>query len=334
VIAVRDRPAGITAPVLRRALADGWRVRAAAVRYAPVGARSYHWVVRDTAGNRWFVTADDLDDKPWLGSTREAAFDGLRAALDTALALRERAGLEFVAAPVRSAGSTPVQRLNSQYSISVASFLAGTSGQFGQALNTADRARLVDLLAALHQSTAAVAGPPRAAIGLPGRAVLESALAEVGRPWSGGPFAEPARELLAGARSPIRQALQVFDDLAAAAASAADRLVITHGEPHPGNLIWADGKLMLIDWDTVGVGPPERDLWMLADDPGALRRYAAATGRAADGSAIALYRLRWALDDVSAYLGDLRSSHGRTPGAEHSWRCLNLAVSDAITAAG
>src|ERR1700761_2475826 len=67
---MRDKPAGMAEGDLRLALADGWRIQAAALRDAPVGGGSYHWEVRDRAARRWFVTVDDLDDKPWLGTTR------------------------------------------------------------------------------------------------------------------------------------------------------------------------------------------------------------------------------------------------------------------------
>ena len=60
---MRDRPPGVTERDLVHALADGWGIRAAALRYAPVGGGSYHWVVRDDQGERRFVTVDDLDDK-------------------------------------------------------------------------------------------------------------------------------------------------------------------------------------------------------------------------------------------------------------------------------
>ena len=80
-------------------LSDGWDFDVAAFDYAPVGGGSYHWVVEDLEGRRSFVTADDLDQKPWLGDTRDSAFEGLRRAFDTAVALRE-GGLGFVVAPM------------------------------------------------------------------------------------------------------------------------------------------------------------------------------------------------------------------------------------------
>lgn len=39
--------------------------------------------------------------------------------------------------------------------------------------------------------------------------------------------------------------------------------VVTHGEPHPGNVIRTSHGLRIIDWTTVQMAPPERDLWML-----------------------------------------------------------------------
>jgi spectinomycin phosphotransferase len=82
---------------------------------------------------------------------------------------------------------------------------------------------------------------------------------------------------------------------------------------------------MLIDWDTVGLALPERDLMHIAGADGEeMRRYTDAAGRPVDPDALALYRLRWALDDISAFTRQLRSAHRRTPDGEHGLRCLQL----------
>ena len=84
---------------------------------------------------------------------------------------------------------------------------------------------------------------------------------------------------------------------------------------------------MLIDWDTVALAPPERDLWMVATETGdELRRYTELTGRPVDAAAIELYRLRWALDDLSCFVRDLRAPHRRTPGTEHAWQALQTTI--------
>ena len=89
---------------------------------------------------------------------------------------------------------------------------------------------------------------------------------------------------------------------------------------------------MLIDWDTVGLAPPERDLWMVATETGdELCRYTELTGRLVDSAAIELYRLRWDLDDLSCFVRDLRAPHRRTPGAEHAWQTLQTIIAQITT---
>ncbi|MFD0822401.1 phosphotransferase family protein, partial [Micromonospora zhanjiangensis] len=103
--------------------------------------------------------------------------------------------------------------------------------------------------------------------------------------------------------------------------------VVTHGEPHPGNLIRHPAGLRLVDWETVRLAPPERDLWLLthgADDADdLLRRYASATGRPVDPTALAHYRLRWELADIAGYVVELRGPHGTGADTAASWRYLN-----------
>jgi spectinomycin phosphotransferase len=325
---VRDRPSGLREHDLRLVLAEGWRIDVAGLRYAAVGGGSYHWVVRDGAGRRWFVTVDDLDDKAWLGHTRPVVMAGLRSAMETALALRRDAGLDFVVAPVPGVDGATVRPLGPGHAVAVFPFLSGTPGRFGEALPAAERAALADMLAALHRSALdrpALAGAPVAAIGLARRAELDAALRDLGRPWRTGPFGEPVRTLVAGAGDRIRGLLESFDRRAGAI--QADGFVITHGEPHPGNVMRAGRRRMLIDWDTVGLGPPERDLWMVAGESGEeARRYAGLTGRAVDPGLLEWYRLRWALDDISAFVHQLRSAHDRTADAEHAWVALEQTV--------
>jgi spectinomycin phosphotransferase len=172
-----------------------------------------------------------------------------------------------------------------------------------------------------------------ARIGLPRRGALDAALGELDRPWLGGPYCEPTRELLIRTADQIRSLLARFDQLTERVAARAT--VITHGEPHGANfmranLMRAGTGTMLIDWDTTGLAPPERDLWMIASDTGEeLRRYTAATGRPVDPAALAFYRLRWALDDMSAFIPRLRAAGQRTADAEHAWRALQETMAHA-----
>ena len=141
------------------------------------------------------------------------------------------------------------------------------------------------------------------------------------------PLRQPARALLAGAAGPVRRHLETLDRWSAGWPAAP--VVITHGEPHPGNVIRTPGALTLIDSDTVGLAPPERDLWLVATESGdELRRYTELTGRPVDTTALELYRLRWALDDLSCFVRDLRAPHRQTPGTEEAWQALQTTLTD------
>ena len=293
------------------ALADGWGFEVESVEYAAVGAGSYHWVVSDSAGTRGFVSVDDLDGKTWLGDTREATFDGLRAAFDTAAALRD-AGLAFVVAPIPASGGETVLRLSPRHTIALFPFVDGRVGAYGH-YDPGEPEAVVRLLAELHAATReAGAAALRVGLELPGRRHIEAGLRELDEPWSGGPFSEPARHALAAAGTDVAELLALADRLAAEVERRGAAWVVTHGEPHSANVMRTDGGLLLLDWDTVATAPPERDLWMLVDDaPDAAAVYADATGRRVDEDAVSYFRLTWDLKDLAERLNVLRSPHGR-----------------------
>ncbi|GIH96571.1 hypothetical protein Psi01_72010 [Planobispora siamensis] len=312
------------------ALADGWALEARSVSYLPVGAGSHHWAATGDDGRTWFVTVDDLGGENGENGEEsgdgeggvEEAFRGLGRALDTALALRRRAGLAFVVAPVPARTGATVWRLGPRHAVSLFPMLEGQSGQFG-AHRQEDRAEVLGLLAELHRATPAVAADaPPADLALPGREGLREALDDLGRPWTGGPLSEPTRRLLAARAGHVERLLGDFDRLVERVRRAGAPPVVTHGEPHPGNLIRSATGLHLVDWDTVRLAPPERDLWMLDGDDDLLTGYTRATGRPVDPSALALYRLWWDLADIAAFVAELRGPHRVTGDIEASWTYL------------
>lgn len=321
---MEERPAGIQDSDVREAL-RAWGIDPVTWRYAPVGFGDYHWTATDTRDRRWFVTVADLTRKSWYGDGTGAAFRGLRDAMDTAVALRDAepdGRTDFVVAPVRTAGGESVRALGAGHAVSLFPHMPGTAGHFGETLTPHDRGLVLDLLATLHR-----AFPPAPARVLPPefatRPQLESALGELGNAWHGpGPYAEPARQLLADHAAALRDRLGEFDRRARELRAKGAPLVVTHGEPHPGNLLRAGERRLLLDWDTVGLAVPERDLWLVADGPDDLARYEESTGREPDPSALALYRLRWALNDIAEFLTLLRAPHGPTADAQQSWHAL------------
>jgi spectinomycin phosphotransferase len=322
---VNVAPAGLDERELIDALAGSWGLDVEGADFVPKGFGSYHWVATGRDGTSWFLTVDDLDCTGWLGTNRESAFAGLRAAFDVAAALGEQAELEFVVAPIRTHDGDALCRISSQYTLGVFPTIEGTSGHWGDALSAADGNQLIRLLADLHRWTPTVSSrAPHYAVELSERAELEDALTALDQPWAGGPFSEPARAQLATKADAVFEWLASFDRLAAAVAASGADDVITHGEPHPGNLIRAGGRFHLIDWDTVGTAPPERDLWMLAEPTNErLGLYTDLTARVVDPAAISLYRQAWTLKDLAAYVALFRSRHERTEDTEKAWRGLS-----------
>ena len=189
-----------------------------------VGGGSYHWVVRDVDGTRRFVTVDDLDQKPWLGDSRDSVFVGLRRASDTAAALHDL-GLGFVVAPIRTDRGETVRRIGQRHAIALFPFVDGHAGRFGHYEDAITRVAVVEMLADLHRATPAVTSVVRE-IGLevPGRRHIEAGLHERNETWSGGPFSERARQALAAHAADVADLLALADRLAADVAGPQERL--------------------------------------------------------------------------------------------------------------
>jgi spectinomycin phosphotransferase len=320
---VQSPPDDLVQQDVGKAVAEGWRVRAASMEYLPEGGGSHHWVLTDGDGLRHFVTVDDLDGKDWLGDARQAVFEGLQRAFGVAAELRHRAGLEFVAAPVPARDGELARRLDSRYAVSVFPFLAGRSYPFGPYPDERLRGQALELIAALHQSTPAVRElAPVHVPGCNGRGDLDAFLIDPGRPWDGGPFSHAAHRLAAAHAADLARLAAGFDRLADVTAPARADPVITHGEPHPANLMSVDGRLVLIDWDTAALAPPERDICLIAVGHGDVDHYQESAGRELDPAVITLYRLRWYLDDLASAIRMFRHRHRDTPDARQWWRGL------------
>jgi spectinomycin phosphotransferase len=311
-------PDGIDDRQLSRALAEHWGLAPARLGYLPVGWGDHHWELTDSAGRRWFVTVAGLTGR-WRGTGPTAGFADLRAAMDTVTALAG-AGLEFAVAPVPTTDGRALAPLGAEHAITVFPYL---DGAYGDEMPPRDRLAVIDMLARLHNATplarrtAPVRRPDLAV-----RPVLEAALQQLSEPWDGGPYGEPARQLLTRQASLLGRALAHFDELVREAAGSGPP-VITHGEPHPGNILRSAGRLYLIDWDTAGLARPERDLWDVADADGReADRYAELTGRRINAAAMRMYRMRWSLDDITLSLSDFRGPHEQNEDTDLAWAVL------------
>ncbi|HVX46795.1 MAG TPA: phosphotransferase [Mycobacteriales bacterium] len=307
---MRTQPADLSLTDLTNTLGRYWRRDIINIRYLPVGAGSQHWLAVDSANVRWFVTVDDLR-RARIAPSESAAFGVLEAAWHSAVWLRD-AGLEFVVAPEPAVDGSLVRRVGAHYAVTL--FVYYDAEPVGDGDYPADelRGEVVELIGRLH-----AAGPFGTArpVTIPGRAGLDGE-------WAAGPYSTPARRLLAANRSAVETALERFDRVAARVAGGP--AVLTHGEPHSANVLRrSDGRLLLIDWDTVESAVRERDLAGIL--PGGEEdrwwpRYRSVSGAAGvSNDAMRLYRAWWDLAEICEYVTRFRLPHDDDADHRDAW---------------
>jgi spectinomycin phosphotransferase len=330
------RPGQLSDAALAQALAAGWGITPATMEYRAVGYGSHHWEVTAGRDLRWFVTVDDLAARLRSSAdSLDAAYRRLHSALRTARAVYD-AGALFVVAPVRTADGDVLRRISATpgpvappgsepYAIAVYPYVDGRSRQFGDTWSEADRRVPLTLIAAVHTAPADAC---RSALAddflLPGGGALSQALDDLAIRWDSGPYGEPARQLLAAHAVELGRLLDRRDQLAAQARRRPERMVPTHGEPHPGNFIQAGSRWMLVDWDTLLIAPPERDLWFLDPGDGSIAEaYRQAAGHAVVPAMLDLYRLTWELSDLASSVARFRRGHADTAEDRKDWEILS-----------
>lgn len=159
-------------------------------------------------------------------------------------------------------------------------------------------------------------------------------LDDVESPWTNGPYAEAARQLLQQSVHPLRRLVSRCTELADAVRGAGKPWVLTHGQMHGGNIVWTKkGDLLLVDWDCATIAPRERDLGTWANDLDPKTDDDRAAYSAAgeppelDPTAIELYRNVSLLWTICADTEVFRSPHDDDADARHEWNNLRTALS-------
>ncbi len=330
---MRDEPETLPRSLILAALADRWGIAGVDIEYLSVGAGGHHWLVRDADSGSWFITANSLFVRGhWLESDAEAIFARARAAYETARQL----GFGFVLAAVADRHGSVLYRIHQDWALSVYPYLPGVS-------DTASAQTVAGYIGQLHASPAPTQ-TPRWRTQLPHRECVERALSEAAPseaaqseaaqserdspPWTSGPYGEPTRQLLAANRDRVRAMLARYDRLSAEVDSDPAPWVLTHGEPHSANTLRLDdGTTYLIDWDSVAIAPPERDLWQLLEAPDGpvWNSYAAgyANGvRLPRPAAMEMFRLWWPLAEIGEYVRHFSEPHHGNADDTAAWEEL------------
>ncbi|GAA4248492.1 aminoglycoside phosphotransferase family protein [Dactylosporangium darangshiense] len=306
-------PAGLPEETLEQVLAREWGIPVKSLTYRPVGFGSHHWELVDTAGSRWFVTVDEPADAGKLDAS-------LRVAADL-----YATGHTFVVAPVPSLSTGTTVR-SGPFTIAVYPFVDGTSFEWNAFAGPVHRQATLDMIIRLHTAPPIARRHARVDdFAVPHRDEVEAALRRPGEQC--GPYAVPAADLLAEHRRPLQRVLARYDELVLQSRGEPVRAVLTHGEPHSGNTMRTPTGWRLIDWDTVLVSPPERDLWLIEPGDGSIfAAYAEATGVLVRPSTIMLFQLRWALSDIAVEVRRFRRPHTGTQDDADGWEILRSVV--------
>ncbi len=319
------RPPELDEDALSASLRDWWAFEAAALDYEPVGFGAHHWKATDASEQARFVTVHDLTAKRRDDTEPEDEVCRRLTASFSAAAALEDAGLAFVLAPTPGADGRIVDRLDDRFTLAVHPYLVGRpAGDDGEFESQDDRLTVLDLVVQVHGATDAAR--PHADVDdltVPHLEDIAAALDALGTSWDTGPYGELARQVLDQHALGVGQLVRAYDRLAEQVLQLQHRAVLTHGEPHAGNVLVVDGRFLLIDWDTALLAVAERDLWDL--DPGdgsILASYERATGLTPAREALDLYRLRYDLTEIGGYLGELRRPHTETADIAESWKNL------------
>jgi spectinomycin phosphotransferase len=275
-----------------------WRRPLTRCEYLAKGMGAHHWVGYDDDGEQVaFITADRVET--------------VREPYQAARELRDR-GRMFVLAPVPTIDDDVIAPVGVGWWLSMTPYVAGRSGDGGYP-NDVERTQVANLLGALHSTDL----PAHLTRWKPKQDWPDAlgALDDLDHVWTSGPYAEDLRGLFGRNEQSIRTSMADFRHLCNEILPGDEPWVVTHGEPHTSNVRWADdGRLLLIDWDTVALAPRERDLGDVlarASVAAPMQAYVRGGGPAAAPRAavLDLFAREWVLDELDVYGRQLRAPH-------------------------
>ncbi|KUG59277.1 hypothetical protein AVL62_06240 [Serinicoccus chungangensis] len=278
---VHEPPRSVTADQVLSQVRSLWDSRVVGVQHLAVGFGAWHWRADVPGGDGhpqpgYFVSLDP----PWWHSAAT-----LEATYAAAASLGET--LAFVHPCVRTSTGRFTSRAGDG-SLSLTSWVPGhRPGSLGP--------EAVRALADLHASR-----PPEGILTWEpsvGPDLVDHLSEWTRSAWTDGPLGEAARDAVRAGAADVRRGLA--DYLRLVERLDPHTYVPTHGEPGVHNLWRADdGRLLLLDWETLRLAPPERDV---------VAGYASAIPH--DPALLHLFRLEWQLGEVGSYSAWLRGPH-------------------------
>ena len=280
---MREPPSAIDTDDLLAVVRSEWDAGVVRAEHVPLGFGAHHWAGYDESRPVLFVTFDRLQP------ARSA--EDLEAAYTGAIALC-RAGLDFVLAPLPSRSGSPIVRF-SDGAVSCTPWQQGKSG------GELDVAWTNDALTRLH-AVAPPEGIPRWKP-LVARDFAAAVERRAEQPWGPGPYADTARNAVRDHLAALDRWVARYHELATHARRRP--WVVTHGEPHSDNQLLTRRGRFLLDWESLMLAPPERDLGVLLD---------AGAQVDAEPEMIEMFDLQWRLDEIQQYVTWFAAEHQGT----------------------
>jgi spectinomycin phosphotransferase len=284
---MREPPTGVSDAAALEAVLMHWSLAADGAAHLPVGFGAHHWCISNLGSPVLFATLDTLEPRHTAESLERAYASAATLAAS---------GLDFVAASSRTVNGHYTAPLAGGL-VSVVPWIEGVTADLS-APGADVPLRTAALLDRLHRATA----PPDTPVWRPAvDADLSTRLVGLTRrPWGTGPLGEPVRQVLASSLDRVERWTTRHEQLVAQASD--HPWVVTHGEPHPQNLIDTASGLVLVDWESIALAPRERDLRVLIEQghprPSGIE----------DGM-LELFDLDWRLDEVAQYSTWFSSPH-------------------------
>lgn len=291
---MRTPPPSPTAADVLAAVRRSWLPAADTVQYVPRGFGAHHWQVAGPGdGPGLFVTLDPARAGRDLRSFAEA----YRAT--AALAAGGTPGI-LASLPTRTDGVfvTPL----GDGVLSATPWCEGHNPTPEEARGPRHLAGLREIVAALHASPVPegipVWAPPYGVLGV--HRILDRA----GSTWDEGPYGERARAAILAAGEGLVAAAGRFESLRDSARSRRADWVPTHGEVHDRNQMVTPDGILLVDWESLALAPPERDSRDLPPH--------ARAGLGEDPRMHEMFALEWTLSELEEYARWFSGPHGDT----------------------
>lgn len=307
---------GIVLDELCRFINDWYELGIVSTTFHPRGETSFNYVATGRDEVRYLIKVQPRE--------RAAGQDAVLEAVDV---IRSTCGLYQVVAALKNRSGT-LSCEYGEYVVSVFPFEEGSTA-FEAGLSDAALIQVASLLAAVHRCSELISGSalPVETFDNPFEVPILNALSAVeALDRDANSFQRRLRQLLLAEREDILGILDTMRQLGVTAGGLNACHALTHGDPNLDNIIVdPSGGLHLVDWDDLGFGPPERDLFAALGErfDFFLRHYSAAfVGVRLREEIFAFYIHRWIVQEIADYSSRILFWNTEEAENEHAWKEL------------